>query len=353
MEEKKRLIYPDLLRIISIFSVLVLHAVGEIWGDIPIQSKSWVALVAIDGMFRFAVPVFIMVSGMFMLSPQKDRGIKELYSKKVLRIITAFIFWSLVYTFFHLASGFVTEGVSFKPDFQLTVNRFLLGEYHLWFMYMIAGLYIVTPLLRKIVEKKSTMQYFIFIWFIFCIVANFTGLIPVIGNKIYGFIDLFKISIAVQYSGYYVLGYYLHNYTVKKPIKTAVYFLAILGTLGIVGVTVFTSFRSGETVSKYLGYLLPMTAFQSAALFLFFRDKFEDFNPSKKVQKAIFILSKISFGIYLSHILVMKTVEKFCHMFLPLPPYALFGALLISAAVISPLISYLLNRIPGASKYIV
>ena len=68
---------------------------------------------------------------------------------------------------------------------------------------------------------------------------------------------------------------------------------------------------------------------------------------------AIFILSKISFGIYLSHILVMKAVEHFCHMFLPLPPYALFGALLISAAVISPLISYLLNRIPGASKYIV
>ena len=197
------------------------------------------------------------------------------------------------------------------------------------------------------------MQYFIFIWFIFCIVANFTGLIPVIGNKIYGFIDLFKISIAVQYSGYYVLGYYLHNYTVKKPIKAAVYFLAILGTLGIVGVTVFTSFRSGETVSKYLGYLLPMTAFQSAALFLFFRDKFENFNPSKKVQKAIFTLSKISFGIYLSHILVMKAVEKFCYMILPLPPYALFGALLISAAVISSLISYLLNRIPGASKYIV
>ena len=49
----------------------------------------------------------------------------------------------------------------------------------------------------------------------------------------------------------------------------------------------------------------------------------------------------------------MKAVEKFCHMFLHLPPYALFGALLISAAVISPLISYLLNKIPGASKYIV
>ena len=44
MEEKKRLIYPDLLRIISIFSVLVLHAVGEIWGDIPdiLTADEWI-----------------------------------------------------------------------------------------------------------------------------------------------------------------------------------------------------------------------------------------------------------------------------------------------------------------------
>ena len=184
MEEKKRLIYPDLLRIISIFSVLVLHAVGEIWGDIPIQSKSWVALVAIDGMFRFAVPVFIMVSGMFMLSPSKNRGIKELYSKNILRIVTSFAFWSLIYLAYHQASDYFADRSAFHPAFMSLLNSFLAGEYHLWFMYMIVGLYIVTPLLRKIVEKKSTMQYFIFIWFIFCIVANFTGLIPVIGNKI-------------------------------------------------------------------------------------------------------------------------------------------------------------------------
>ena len=353
MEEKKRLIYPDLLRIISIFSVLVLHAVGEIWRDIPIQSKSWVALVAIDSIFRFAVPVFVMVSGMFMLSPQKDRGIKELYSKKILRIVTSFIFWSLIYTFFHLASQIITQRGSFKPDFQEIINNFLIGEYHLWFMYMIVGLYIVTPLLRKIVAKKSTMQYFLVIWFMFCIVANFTGLIPKIGNKIYGFIDLFKISIAVEYSGYYVLGYYLNKYAVKRPIKHAVYAFAVLGTLGIAFMTVFTSFRSNESVSKYLGYLLPMTAFQSAAIFLFVQDKFKNVSLSEKSQKTIYTLSKISFGIYLSHILVMKTVEKFSHMFFPLPPYALFGALLISAAIISPLISYFLNKIPGASKYIV
>ena len=86
MEEKKRLIYPDILRIVSIFGVIVLHCVGELWDQIPIKSKGWVALVAIDSLFRFAVPVFVMVSGMFMLSPSKNRGIKKLYSKNILRI---------------------------------------------------------------------------------------------------------------------------------------------------------------------------------------------------------------------------------------------------------------------------
>ena len=137
MEEKKRLIYPDILRIVSIFGVIVLHCVGELWEQIPIKSKSWVALVAIDSLFRFAVPVFVMVSGMFMLSPSKNRGIKKLYSKNILRIVTSFAFWSIVYLLYHQASDFIVNRDSFKPDFQSILNSFFAGEYHLWFMYMI------------------------------------------------------------------------------------------------------------------------------------------------------------------------------------------------------------------------
>ena len=144
------------------------------------------------------------------------------------------------------------------------------------------------------------MQYFLMIWFIFCMAQNFIYLVPGIGKYAFGFMNLFKISIAVEYSGYYVLGYYLHNYEIEKPLKVSVNILACLSTFGIVAVTIFTSFRSNELVTKYLEYLLPMTALQSVAVFLCIKNKFQDFNPSKKAQKAIYALSKISFGVYLS-----------------------------------------------------
>lgn len=353
MDEKKRLIYPDLLRVISIFGVIVLHCVGELWGLIPIKSKSWVALVAIDSLFRFAVPVFVMVSGMFMLSPSKNRGIKELYSKNILRIVTSFAFWSLIYLAYHQASDYFANRSAFHPAFKSLLNSFLAGEYHLWFMYMIAGLYIVTPILRKLVEKKSTMQYFLIIWFIFCMAQNLIKLIPGIGKYAFGFMSLFKISIAVEYSGYYVLGYYLHNYPIKRPIKIAVDILALICTVGIAAVTVFTSFRSNETVTKYLEYLLPITALQAAAVFWFIQSKFQNADPPRKVQKAIYTLSKISFGVYLSHLIVIKIAKKLCLSVFSLPTYAAFGILLISAVIISPLISYVLNKIPILNKYIV
>ncbi len=353
MEEKKRLIYPDVLRIISIFAVIVLHAVGELWGLIPIQSKSWIALTIIDSLFRFAVPVFVMVSGAFMLSPEKNRGIKDLYSKNILRIVTSFIFWSLIYLVYHQTSDYLADKSSYEFDFKAILNSFLAGEYHLWFMYMIVGLYVATPIIRKLVEKKSTMHYFLMIWFVFCLGVNFIKLIPNVGSYAYTALGLFKISVAVEFSGYYVLGYYLHNYEIKKPIRILTYILAALGTIGMALVTVLKSIDSNEQVTKYISYLLPMTFFQSTAVFLFVKEKFTDIDLSKKTQNTIYTLSKISFGVYLSHLLIMKITKKLCHTFFSLPTYATFGLLLITAFLLSPLLSYLLNKIPGLKKYIV
>ncbi len=353
MEEKKRLIYPDALRIISIFAVIVLHAVGELWGLIPIQSKSWVTLTIIDSLFRFAVPVFVMVSGAFMLSPEKNRGIKDLYSKNILRIVTSFIFWSLIYLVYHQTSDYLADKSSYEFDFKAILNSFLAGEYHLWFMYMIVGLYVATPIIRKLVEKKSTIHYFLMIWFAFCLGVNFIKLIPNVGSYAYTTLGLFKISVAVEFSGYYVLGYYLHNYEIKKPIKILTYVLAALGTIGMALVTVYTSFKSDQNVTKYFDYLIPTTAIQSIAVFFFVQSIFKRKVFLPKTQKAIYILSKISFGVYLSHLIIMKIIKKVFMSHFSLPTYALFGLLIISTLIISPLLSYLLNKIPGLKKYIV
>lgn len=155
MEKKERLIYADILRIVCVFGVLVIHSVSLFWRHIPIKTVSWTVFACLDSVFRFAVPVFVMISGMFMLSPEKDRGIKNLYSKNILRIFTSFVFWSLLYAVFN--------SIPTNPDIHFSIHKFFLriiqGEYHLWFLFMIAGLYMVTPVLRKIVEDKKLTEY--------------------------------------------------------------------------------------------------------------------------------------------------------------------------------------------------
>lgn len=351
--ENKRLVYPDFLRIISIFGVIVIHCVGELWKGIPIRSNSWIALVIIDSLFRFAVPVFVMVSGMFMLSPSKNRGIKELFSKKILRMITSFAFWSAIYLCFNQAMSFLNDKSSFKIDGFAIIKSFVVGEFHLWFIYMIVGLYIVTPLLSKLVEKKSTTQYFLAIWFIFCITPNFLKLIPNIGQYAFNYFSYFKISIAIEYSGYYVLGYYLHNYTVKKTIRVLIYVLAGISTAVIALQTIFASFKLSQPISDYLEYLLPTTALQSIAVFLCTKNRFQNIKISEKRERKIYTFSKISFGIYLSHLLIIRIMYYICFNIFSLPIYAVFGVLLISTTIISPIISYLLNKIPGLNKHIV
>ena len=87
------------------------------------------------------VPVFYMISGAFSLGKKRDQSIRELYGKSILRIITCFVFWSAFYGAFYC---FMTG----KGKWTF-LNQFLRGHYHMWFMFVILGLYWVTPLIRQ------------------------------------------------------------------------------------------------------------------------------------------------------------------------------------------------------------
>lgn len=352
MEEKKRLIYPDVLRIVSIFCVVLIHIASKLWKTVSIYSVTWVSLVAIDSICRFAVPVFVMVSGMFMLSPEKDRGLKDLYSKKILRLLTSFVFWSAFYVIFNTLSGII---LSRKTDLSVykLVGDFIIGKYHLWFIYMIIGLYIVTPLLRKIVSSKRDMEYFLIIWFVFCIFRNCVPLIPQYGEQFDKLFSAFKISMALEYSGYYVLGYYLHNYDIPKKIQTAIHIFAVLGVLGMIGLTTYASHKNSNHEEFYFEYLLPMTMFLSVSVFLRVKKICADKNPSQKSRSIIGTLSKISFGVYLSHLFIMDIMFYICNRRLELPCFASFGIMLVTTLIFSNLISYILNKIPLVNKYLV
>ncbi|MEG2929604.1 MAG: acyltransferase family protein, partial [Oscillospiraceae bacterium] len=91
---KERIVYLDLLRIFSIFCMILLHVSASKWYTTSVNSFEWQVLNIYDILVRFCVPVFVMISGAFFLDANREYTIKKLFSKNILRIIVAFIFWS-------------------------------------------------------------------------------------------------------------------------------------------------------------------------------------------------------------------------------------------------------------------
>ena len=94
---KNRLIYMDILRIIACFSVVMLHTAAQFWYTLPIDQLEWKIANSYDAVFRFGVPIFVMISGALFLNKEKVINIKKLYRHNILRLACVYIIWSCIY----------------------------------------------------------------------------------------------------------------------------------------------------------------------------------------------------------------------------------------------------------------
>ncbi|MBR4445084.1 MAG: acyltransferase family protein [Solobacterium sp.] len=101
----------DVLRVAATIAVILLHVSAQNWHSTDIHSFEWCVFTIYDGLVRWGVPIFTMISGAIFLN--RDIPIKKIYTKHILRIITAFIFWSAIYALVNLKNG---------PGFKETLN---------------------------------------------------------------------------------------------------------------------------------------------------------------------------------------------------------------------------------------
>ena len=104
MEPKKeRLAYIQWLRVIAAAAVIIAHTDGQTWGQIPFDSRDWMVLSMYDGLVRWPVLMFLMITGTIFL-PRRT-SVRSMLTKNIPRVVTATIFWSAVYTFFAWRNG--------------------------------------------------------------------------------------------------------------------------------------------------------------------------------------------------------------------------------------------------------
>ena len=210
-----------------------------------------------DSFSRMCVPIFVMVSGFFLL--RKDEDVKIFFKKRFAKILPKFFVYSVIFFIFTIIFKDVKDNELFSVFFRKSIyktiisiffqkesynnffSNFFQGKiyYHLWYIYMILSLYLITPFLRKVVAKidRKSINYLVFIWIIFMILVPFLNVIFKKNIKIY--------SPAGQYVGYFLIGYLL----TEKPLNMKKW-KKYTGFLIAVSLTVFLTYIVTKSSGK-------------------------------------------------------------------------------------------------------
>jgi surface polysaccharide O-acyltransferase-like enzyme len=306
LEPSKKLAIPvDLIRTLAIGLVVLLHASNEVLQASSVPMPYWWTALVYKALSLSCVPLFVMLSGALLLQPTKlDEPIRVFLKKRLSRIGLAFVFWSMVY----LAWGFYVYKVPVTLDnvAQGIVKDLFTGSwYHFWFIYLIIGLYLVTPLLRIIIAYGSPQmtRYLIALWF-----AG-VAVLPVIQLG-FGYTLDAGVFVLGGFIGYFVMGNYLQKITLHKALLYGLLAASFVGT--VFGTYLMSYPLSGLMQNNYfLGYLTVNVIVGSAALYLLLLKAKSDWpgtnHPARPLVQAI---SNNTLPIFLFHVIILETFER-------------------------------------------
>ena len=299
--------YFDWIRIYSSFGVILIHVSAQNWYITFPGQYEWEVFNFYDSIVRWSVPEFFMISGALFLN--KPSSIKKIFKKNIVKIGISFIFWSLVYC---IKEKFI-KNLKLK-DFVL---QFMVGHYHLWFLFSISKLYMFVPFLLLIIENKIILNYFLILSFISTFILRNILLyskyfinkdIIYLIEKIYNRLNIKYLTDEIFY---FIFGYYLNKINTKNIIiELIIYFFSIIGMIFGAKISSYISNKEKKRISDFYNHFSIHVLIQSIAIFIFFKNYFNNLCFNKKLKKLIKNFGNYTFGIYLIHPLILEELNR-------------------------------------------
>lgn len=347
---QKRIEYLDVLRIIATIAVIMIHVAAWAWERVDINSRQWIRVVIYDGIARWAVPIFVMISGV-IFGDGKKTDIIVLHKKYIVRIVVAFWFWSLIYSF--------VSALRYNLEVKEWIITFLRGPVHMWYLYMVVGLYLLVPLLRGITNSVMLTKYFVLLSLIFTFILPYMADIFLLKEVemtllIEGALEKINFHFTSGYVSYFIIGFYLNEIDTSGKIKWYIYFGGLIGCFLTIVLTMQLSWLKQMPDETFYNYFSLNVLLESVGVFVFIKNCFIKCNITEFKKKLLRKISKYSFGAYLSHVLVIDFMYSLiknkgwgaCELIgIPI--------IVILVTIISFGISALLNQIPFIRKYLV
>ena len=332
---KKRLLWIDVLRIIAIFSVIVMHVIGNTTYTLNVNNTIY---NIINVVLYSVMPLFVMISGILFLD--KDINYKDLFKKYILRILLVLIIFGSLFSFMEI---YFNNSKVLVSDIKIVFMNLITGNLwvHMWYLYMILGLYIITPILRYIIKYDKDYKNGIIFMIILYI---FTILVPELN---YGFKINIQEVLPIN-SGFlfiYMLGYYLYKIDIKGISKIIIYILGIIGLINIVMVTL------NKSNYQLIGYTSTSTISVASSILILFKGK--KICNNEKVSKLISSIGVCCFGIYILHQILINIIYKILRVSFIID-YPYIGLVLYSLGIfiVTYVIVLLLRKIKLVRDYL-
>lgn len=347
--------WADRLRNLATLMVIAIHVSGPLAEQLPdFNTWEWWYVNWWDGVSRSSVPIFVLLSGAFLLT--KDYPTIPFIKKRLSKVLIPGVFWMCVYM---LYSFLAKKDPATVKDAAIKLMEGPV-HYHLWFIYLIVGLYFMYPILRPWVRQATDTEY----WYVFILAAAGAWLCKILwvfwGLRVGIYWETFTNNV-----GYFILGAYL----IQKPIEgddphptlrpwplsrkhmgwVAIALVIVGSTITVVG-TYFASmwFKAGKFHNYFYDYLTPNVGMAIIGWFLLAKIYWNK-KPLLEIEKEF---AGASFGIYLVHVLVMDWWAQCGYWFGAATPYRSVPIVVGLVAITAFLAVKFIKVLPGGEKIV-
>lgn len=354
---KTRIVYLDWLRVIACLMVMIVHACECIYSNdyafsFP-SEEAKMAVLSFQSLVRpTAVPLFLMASA-FLLVPVKHDTLTFL-KKRFTRVLIPLLVFLPIYAVLPSLWGAQSWADAGKEFLHCYVNFPVSGS-HLWFVYMLLGLYLIMPVISPWLDKVSRNEELMFlgIWLFTC---TFYRLRSLLGGDVFGECWWNPNALFYYTSGF--VGYILLAHFIRVHItweRKRIFCVCIPIIILLYALCFFSAhyYSTRATTPAVLEQdwqnLTPIAVFMSFALFMLI-STIKKGGESKLYNKMILPISNASYGMYLMHMLILPHwYGVYSSM---LPTWLCVLATALSTYLSSFIVSYLIKKLPFG-KYIV
>lgn len=331
-----RIVWLDVIRCVAMIMVIGVHCIDPFYISPTMRAipeyTHWAAIYG--SLLRPSVPLFVMMTGLLLL-PVKKQPLGKFYKKRIYRVLFLFLIWSVLYSMFPWVTGVLglpkeiigdffcyTQGqesqslIDSLKDVAMIPFNFSHKENHMWYIYLLIGLYLYMPFFSAWIENadRKTKRAFLLIWIISLFIPYLKEYVAnclfersgyVFGTDTWNEFGPFYYF--AGFNGYLLLGHYVKKGNDWSLMKTFILCILMFAVGYYITYTGFSTTASNPNATEtemelFFTFCSPNVLLMTLATFLLLQ---KVVITNSTVIKVLANMTQCGFGIYMVHYFVV------------------------------------------------